>query len=423
MGRTRKGAFFAPQRQRPIQRTDNGVVLDQPQFLSRPRFLQPQQRRMRRIVAFFGIAAVAGVSFSRMAVVVVVDASDRFNPYANNDGLCAAVAGRDYVLIATDTRMSAQGYQILERHHVSSRLWTVASVPSTEAASASTDAAPDGSLRIDLRLPHNDDFDPTDPLVLLRDTADVPAALLPDANQHSELSSSSCGDGGVWVASAGCSADCEQLKRSVRSKLRAAMHYGEVPAAITPDQVAVLLSDTLYSRRTFPYYSFCLVAGLSPTTFTGRDGAERNRMSGGQVYAYDAIGSYEQKAAACCGTGFQLMQPILDRRFRAALIPAASSSSLSSAVAAASADDDGDAAAAAMMGMQQQRSGVVHSIPERQVDCTVEEAVEILLDAYRAVAEREIGVGDRVVLYCMERRENDHGRYRTRIWTAPLKKH
>ena len=87
-----------------------------------------------------------------------------------------------------------------------------------------------------------------------------------------------------------------------------------------------------------------------------------------------------------------------------------------------------------------------------QVDCpTVEEAIRILTKAYRSVSEREIGVGDHVVFYSIQRiqeemtdgdAKNDtfdlNGPqstggtpnvqspkmiYQSKIWTAPLKKH
>lgn len=40
---------------------------------------------------------------------------DKFNPYVDNGGTCIAIAGKDFVLIGSDTRMSDGGYQILSR--------------------------------------------------------------------------------------------------------------------------------------------------------------------------------------------------------------------------------------------------------------------------------------------------------------------
>jgi len=40
----------------------------------------------------------------------------QFNPYTNNQGTTIAIAGKDYCLIASDTRIS-QGYSILQRDY------------------------------------------------------------------------------------------------------------------------------------------------------------------------------------------------------------------------------------------------------------------------------------------------------------------
>lgn len=140
----------------------------------------------------------------------------------------------------------------------------------------------------------------------------------------------------------------------------------------------MLLSQILYSRRGFPYYSFCVTAGL-------------NHNNEGHVYVYDAIGSYEQVAVAATGSGRELLQPILDRKFRTIV-----------------ADNT----------HRMQEWG---SIPLLQVDATKEDAISILLDGYRAVSEREISVGDTVVFCVLEKKEEGH--VECQIWSAPLKKH
>ena len=117
-----------------------------------------------------------------------------------------------------------------------------------------------------------------------------------------------------------------------------------------PHQVAALLSQVLYLRRSFPYYAFCVLAGLSDD-----DG-------NGKVYAYDAIGSYEQVAVATAGTGRELLQPILDRLFVSTMA----------------------------------------NSKKRLVDGDSQNAVQILCQAYRSVSEREIGVGDRLVIVVLE---------------------
>mmetsp|Transcript_1896 Transcript_1896/g.5022 ORF Transcript_1896/g.5022 Transcript_1896/m.5022 type:complete len:237 (+) Transcript_1896:290-1000(+) len=175
----------------------------------------------------------------------------------------------------------------------------------------------------------------------------------------------------IWIGSSGCSTDCCQLQRTVRAEVRAASYFGQI-ARSNPDRVANLLSQTLYERRGFPYYAFCVVSGL--------DGPETNGGNGvcGKAYVYDAIGSYERVAVAAAGTGRELLQPILDRMFRA-------------------------------------------TSDNRRVDGTAKEAVETLCKAYRSVSEREIGVGDKLVLHVSEMKSD--GKVCRRVVVVPLKEH
>jgi 20S proteasome subunit beta 6 len=313
-----------------------------------------------------------------VAVVVVLmvsaaaAAEPEFDPYRMNGGLVSAVAGKDFVVVATDTRLSEQ-YQILGRHHVSSRIWTT---PGPSFVSSNTRAgttAPDGSLIVLSRdLDHSNE---SDTMVEL---------TLQNTLQHTNNDGAT-----VWIASAGCQADCEGLKRTFGSKWRAAVG-GATTTAISPAATALALHHTLYSRRGFPYYAFCLVAGLS-TTNSPTSATTTTDPKVGSVYAYDAIGSYEQVAVASAGTGRDFLQPILDRLFSC---DPTSSSTLNGNV------DHGDA---------------------KQVTCdSPDQVVELLVQAYRAVAEREIAVGDGLVLVSTQWRD---GKCETRVWSSPLKRH
>ena len=75
-------------------------------------------------------------------------------------------------------------------------------------------------------------------------------------------------------------------------------------AARRLSHVVAEFTQVLYGRRGFPYYAFCVVAGIdNHCDFDSREGA---------VYVYDAIRSYERVAVGCSGTGREMLQPILD---------------------------------------------------------------------------------------------------------------
>ncbi|KAG0502866.1 hypothetical protein HPP92_002938 [Vanilla planifolia] len=67
--------------------------------------------------------------------------------------------------------------------------------------------------------------------------------------------------------------------------------------------MARLLSNTLYYKRFFPYYTFNILGGLDDE---GK----------GCVYTYDAVGSYERVGYSCQGTGGALIMPVLDNQLK-----------------------------------------------------------------------------------------------------------
>ncbi|KAL3769854.1 hypothetical protein ACHAW5_000726 [Stephanodiscus triporus] len=338
--------------------------------------------------------------------------SSSFDPYLLDGGLVTAVAGRDYALIASDTRLTDGGYGIRSRDHLGGRIWSAVS---------SSGCIVDG---------YDDDDDNERAIARRRDFVPPP----------------------VLVGSAGCSADCESLRRRVRLELDALLSSSSTSSSSSSyyynrhpggggggvRSVANLLQQVLYGRRSFPYYSFCVVAGLD----RARRGLGRGRGRGGgggeegAAYVYDAIGSYERVAVACAGTGRELLQPILDRSFSPPSRPfrggrsppnsprrrdgtkTTTQEEEEAAEAAAATGDDFDevddvgggggrvsaratTTTTADVPASRQRAGVAGGLvsPVRTtVDCPWEDAVNVIARAYASVAEREISVGDEVVI-------------------------
>jgi hypothetical protein len=193
------------------------------------------------------------------------------------------------------------------------------------------------------------------------------------------------------------------------------------------------------------------------------------------VYVYDAIGSYEKVAVACAGTGRELLQPILDRSFssnyrsdigvlrsRGRHSPLTTSSrddNDTSKDVGDDVDDEGEndddgggrevegriatgtatvtsrtkTATTADVPASRQRTGVAGPLlsPVRTiVDCTWEESVDKVARAYASVSEREISVGDDVVIcvvlagkYGGDDEDVDGGDAVVRVFRYPLKRH
>ncbi|KAI8473207.1 MAG: nucleophile aminohydrolase [Monoraphidium minutum] len=105
------------------------------------------------------------------------------------------------------------------------------------------------------------------------------------------------------LASAGFQADMKALQKMLQSRNVMYQHSHGKPMSCPA--TAQLLSNTLYHRRFFPFFTFNICAGL-------------DEEGKGAVYTYDAIGSYERTGYSCQGSGKDLMQPVLDNQLKAA---------------------------------------------------------------------------------------------------------
>eukprot|EP00002_Diphylleia_rotans_P029339 TRINITY_DN596_c0_g4_i3.p1 TRINITY_DN596_c0_g4~~TRINITY_DN596_c0_g4_i3.p1 ORF type:complete len:194 (-),score=35.83 TRINITY_DN596_c0_g4_i3:757-1338(-) len=151
-----------------------------------------------------------------------------FEPYVNNGGTCLAVSGKDYCIVAGDSRLS-KGYSILSRN-----------VPKL--------------------------FQLTDKVVL---------------------------------ATSGMLADAITLRKVLQHRIEMYKHqHGKAPNVYALNR---LLSNLLYYKRFFPYYTFNLLAGV-------------DEEGKGVVFNYDAIGSDELVSGSVSGTGSTLMRSFLDNQ-------------------------------------------------------------------------------------------------------------
>jgi len=150
----------------------------------------------------------------------------QYNPYMNNEGSTLGFIGKDYMVLAADTRLS-YGHSILSRN----------------------------SKKI---------FKLTDK---------------------------------VFLATSGMYADMINLVKNLRMRIELYRDNTKFDPSI--ENIAQLLSTSLYGRRFFPYYAFNLLGGL-------------NDEGEFKIYGYDAIGSYDCLQYASQGSGKELIMPVLD---------------------------------------------------------------------------------------------------------------
>eukprot|EP01138_Halocafeteria_seosinensis_P011402 gb/GECG01011646.1/.p1 GENE.gb/GECG01011646.1/~~gb/GECG01011646.1/.p1 ORF type:complete len:259 (+),score=34.79 gb/GECG01011646.1/:1-777(+) len=99
------------------------------------------------------------------------------------------------------------------------------------------------------------------------------------------------------IATGGCWTDLATLHKQM--KMRSLIYKDNHEKEISTPAFAQLLSNTLYMRRLFPYYTFNVIGGI-------------DENGKGAVYTYDAVGSFERVECTVQGAGTQHMMPLLD---------------------------------------------------------------------------------------------------------------
>ncbi|XP_020682475.1 proteasome subunit beta type-1 [Dendrobium catenatum] len=103
------------------------------------------------------------------------------------------------------------------------------------------------------------------------------------------------------LASSGFQGDMKALQKNLSAKHLIYQHQHN--KQMSCPAMARLLSNTLYYKRFFPYYTFNILGGL-------------DNEGKGCVYSYDAVGSYERVGYSCQGTGGALIMPVLDNQLK-----------------------------------------------------------------------------------------------------------
>ncbi|KAJ6262399.1 hypothetical protein Dda_3207 [Drechslerella dactyloides] len=182
-----------------------------------------------------------------------------WSPYTENGGVILGIAGKDYVILAGDTR-SSEGYNINTR--TARKIFSVGSGLILGVVGMSADGeelARKVTRKIDVCS-----------------SATHPADHIDRATKWKDIG------------------DTNTLMERCDYKRNHDKH-------ITVSAAAVMLSRILYQKRFFPYYCQPLLGGL-----------DENGV--GAVYTYDYVGSFEREQSRAFGSAASLITPFLDNQ-------------------------------------------------------------------------------------------------------------
>ena len=149
----------------------------------------------------------------------------------------------------------------------------------------------------------------------------------------------------VVLASGGFRGDILTLQKILKAQMTQYEHkHGE---GMKVHAIARDLSNTLYGRRFFPYYTWNLLGGLD--------------MNGeGTVYTYDPVGNYERVRVSCSGTAEPIIQPLLDNQF------------------------------------ERQHQSMGSKPPVLSIDLSLDDTLDLVKDAFCSAGQRDTLTGDTV---------------------------
>ncbi|XP_068659093.1 proteasome subunit beta type-1-like isoform X2 [Aristolochia californica] len=146
------------------------------------------------------------------------------------------------------------------------------------------------------------------------------------------------------MASSGFQADVRALQKNLAARHLIYQHQHN--NQMSCPAMAQHLSNTLYYKRFFPYYTFNVLGGL-------------DNEGKGCVFTYDAVGSYERVGYSSQGSGATLITPVLDNQLKSP-------------------------------------SSLLLPAKDAVTPLSESEAVDLVKDVFASAAERDIYTGDKI---------------------------